>query len=314
MSTNEVTNQNRKLKVSQSAELSTKPPDSKPKVQAKPSIPSHTQSHANLQKEIRHTKVSSHENTRVERSARNQVQPHKLDLWHNTEYLFGPLPSANDFEQAFSEMNLIQTLKDQPKVTCTEHWSNKFKDFVKKHKNMQPPPDPQIPFKQNSRFWEKNTVNFQVEECQRKKLSSLHHLLSAFVIIEEKEGENQENREKTTENRAGERLDNGEFQPGAHALIPRVKCENYYGFSFEERLEFELESLGLTVSDQRQIAPFDSEINFRLNQISLIEPKLDQYKKDILKNLEKFKRKREERIRNYQKSQEYLDSVLGNEC
>ena len=60
---------------------------------------------------------------------------------------------------------------------------------------------------------------------------------------------------------------------------------------------------------KRPPEPFESDINLRMKLLCEIEPKLTNYKNEILANLEKFKRKREERIRNYEKSQKYLDSI-----
>lgn len=254
-------------------------------------------------KQQKKSKTQRNEKKKNSENDKNIKYVSKLDLWNNTEYLFGDIPSDSEIEEMFSKMNRIELLKElvnKPRGPAV-HWSERFAKYMKNSAKMLKLPHQQNPYQDKEEFWEKNNVGFQVEECQKKKLSTLHHLLNSFVIISIDEVKEKDTPKETHE-----------FVPFQYPIIPEIKqSSNYISYIFEDRLEFELQSLGLSKKDEcGKVSPFEAEIKFKMDQlITDIVPKLSEFKKEIKNNIENYRKDKQRRDLQIRKSY-YLSNIV----
>lgn len=216
----------------------------------------------------------------------------KMDFWSKAESLFGRFPSNSEIDNAFSKVGEVDALRERlnSRSEPTAHWSVRFKSYMRNRPKMLKLPHQQNPYCDREEFWSKSSHRFQIEECQKRKLSTLHHLLNSFVIVS---ADDVVEKPKETNN----------FALFPYPLIVEARqSSSYISLTFEERLEFELQSLGLSKRDEgKKVGPFDGEMKYRMNQIiTEIVPKLTMFQKEIKDNADKFRsdiQKRNSQIR-----------------
>ncbi|KAH0785798.1 hypothetical protein GPJ56_010198 [Histomonas meleagridis] len=216
--------------------------------------------------------------------SQNEKQPvSQLDVWLQLEPLFKKLPSRQELTTiCHPNYNFDVLPKRQHWRDCLEPYVERTRRETKKKIYSPPPPPP--PPTEKLDYWKTNAPPFQMEEAQKQISSTMHYLLSAFV----------EAKPIKTEKNAN----NDRQGPPIHMLPPELPFDDYLSHSFDERLEFELQAVGLQKpdNDEGETLPFANDITEYQKEIEKNQKIIDEIEKNILDNLDKYKEQEENRI------------------
>ena len=232
---------------------------------------------------------------------RTPITGHTLDIWVRSDPLFQQLPTEDEIVEI---CKAIEVDKMFIKTTKHRHWSDILKSVVdntqkesRKSKTpiAYPPPKPPEPHDIDV-YWKAREPPFQIEDIQMQNRSTLHLLLSAFV--------------EAAPLPKSEEASDGDILP-THVLLPHLDFDDYLSHSFEERLEFELESAGLQKQPGATEADnvFASDIQRLKEEIDALQPAIDQMRDEILAQLPEYRKDKDRRMTEYQEYTELLKEL-----
>ena len=207
-------------------------------------------------------------------------------IWSNVDQFFGSLPSEEDIERLLTVPNYDLNPPVNP-----EHWSQRFIQIAqqpresRKNTPLSLPPLPPPASSDVSDYWKDTTPTFQIEDTQMLNTSTIHRLLAALVVAEPMDETNHALHEEYLK---------------TSPLPPKQTYNQYLSFSFDERLKWELESVGLSpdgLQKNMDDGPFDRELQDYQEKLKAIAPKLEKYKAKILAQLPRFKQNEQRRIK-----------------
>ena len=172
-----------------------------------------------------------------------------------------------------------------------------LKDTRKYPKLLLPPGPPPSP-NDLSDYWINNSPLFPIESSHRQNCVSIHFLLSSFIELDSNLLKNDFKKKSL-------------FLP-LNVLAPKLLNDKYLCFSFEDRLNFELESIGLnksftTISQKDDT--FSNEIEKLKHQIDEIEPKLEETRKKLLLDLPIYRKDEDRRINEQEELQDLIFTI-----
>jgi hypothetical protein len=205
------------------------------------------------------------------------VAKNPLDVWFRSAPLFEMMPSAREIEGLCAPIGFDSIPRPPPSGV---HWRTKIANEMQEispeiRKRLRKLPDAPPQAADVSAFWAQKKPPFPIEDLQRRNSSVLHRLVNAFVEAKPLPRQDVKNEDPLP----------------VHVLLPQIECDEYLAFSFEERLEFELESAGLgrkkeqaeslPVSDifAAQVAEYKRELEEKL-------PQIDALKEEICEEIE----------------------------
>lgn len=232
----------------------------------------------------RRTENRSHKRSNVTHSDRvRAAASNSNNVWIRTEPFFMPLPSNQDIDKIFN-CRKVPIIKES--IDDANHWSLRMAPpSCRANGKAMMPPGPPSSSNDIAEFWKKNKAFFQIEKIQKLNCSPLHCLLNAFVELgpEDFEEAKRINKEKKKENE----------YVRIHSLLPHIDNDGYLEYSFETRLNLELESLELNQPQKSSIddKPFQKEIVESRNDISnRIIPKLNEYHDHIMSHIDEYRK------------------------
>ena len=222
----------------------------------------------------------------------------KEDFWVVVRNRFGRLLSDDEIQRMFEPMNRVPE-PGPPPEPLGRHWSERLREIASHSAGGRPklmmPPGPPPAMDAVGDFWRDKSVGFQIEDVQRRNSSALHCLLNALVEIEEPVEREKKQR--------------GVFLR-EHPLLPVIRSDKYAQYSFAQRLDMELESLGLKKQDAEQgydSVPFQVEIQEDLKTLREETLKdLQALRHKILSNIQHYRRKERRMDEDYERCMAYL--------
>lgn len=220
-------------------------------------------------------------NTRSERSIRsNDVistpeSENPRDIW----VISAPMFQAPPTEQEIQDVCKICLLDNEDRtLPRKQHWSETLTHIVnntqKDHdKILRKPPGPPPPRNEISDYWKNRPQPFPMEDAQKHNASAIHGLLSAFVDAKPLA--------KSSESSTRD------FTP-MHVLLPRIELHGYMNYSFDERLEMELESAGLgklPQDDGVERGVFADEIESYQKKLTEIQSSIEKIRNELIADL-----------------------------
>lgn len=222
-------------------------------------------------------------------------------VWVKSEPFFQKLPSDDVLHKLFSPLDQIAKLEQEemeyrndPKSKNNPHWSERMKRFVRN--KMQPLPLPQSESESILECWNGINLPFQIESAQKQQSNPFHCLLNAFVEIGDP------NISELTQS------DKKEVPLITFSLLPQVESESYLALSFDQRLQLELQSLGLDRPDETTL-PFQSEIDSYFKENKEILPQLTKFQQMFLSNVGQYREDQQQRFDKYDKSRKKLNTM-----
>jgi hypothetical protein len=208
------------------------------------------------------------------------VAKHPLDVWLRSAPLFEMIPSAREIEAICAPISFNSIPRPQPSGV---DWRTKIANEMQEirpdiRKRLRKLPDAPPRATDPSPFWVEKKPPFPIEDLQKRNSSVLHRLISAFV-----------------EAKPLPRKDVEKDDPLAvHSLLPQIECDEYLSFSFEERLEFELESAGLGKRKEHTEslsanARFAGQITEYRGELEKKEPQIAALKDEIREGIEEWR-------------------------
>ncbi|KAH0788118.1 hypothetical protein GPJ56_007949 [Histomonas meleagridis] len=219
--------------------------------------------------------ISKGERKMSRQITREKISDDSLDIWCRTKFIFNSIPSEIDLRHMLQKVEV-----DQSQYT-TNHspWESIFNVIERSYSNAQHisvPDVSQVELEEET-FSETNLnlPPFQVEESQKKSSGIFNNLLSALVEADPIPPSD-EPRE--------------EFLPSPHPLLPKIDCDEYLGYSFDERLRIELIGAGLVPSEtlgrNQQI---EAEIIEIKKEMENVQSEIAQLGDEIFQNMHKYR-------------------------
>jgi len=244
-----------------------------------------------------------------DRTILSSTSGNPLDIWVKSSPFFAPLPTTDDINKMFSiksdrnssEPNfelIVKGTKKHWSETMMERVKSLIKDTRKFPKLLMPPGPPPSPY-DRSEFWNTNSCPFPIENAHKFNCDTIHCLLSSLVEVD-------------TQTRKMKTSNNEVLYLPLNVLAPSIESEKYLCFPFTSRLGFELESIGLNKNESMintKEDAFSSDIENLRKNIEEIEPRLEELKRSILKQLMKFSEDEERRIMEQTELNDLLQNV-----
>lgn len=216
------------------------------------------------------------------RSGAAETNP--LDIWQFVAAFYENLPTRAEIE------NMCARREPRAAPAQRENWRKALEPCYEKLKRdacvkkkrtplaaIPGPPPP--PDEQNS-FWMENAAPFPMEQQQQQNANLIHYVLSAFV-------------ESSRANRA--KLSGAAEQSSDplffHPLPPALPFNEYMSCPFDERLEMELQAVGLQKPEDEQNnnnLPLAGDISMLEKSIEKNQEKVDRIRDEFLPKLESF--------------------------
>ena len=228
------------------------------------------------------------------------LQVNKKSVWYTSEPFFQPLPTNDEVAKMFRPLdNMKEWVEIKGPV---QHWTVKMNEF-RQFPKMKTLPDLPEAENEEDEYWKEVTLPFQLEDMQKRKNSIFHKLLSSFVKLDGpiKRDENRESKQMPLI---------------THSLLPYALSDSYLSYTFDQRLDLEILSLGLNLPDNSNSqhgSLFDEEIEeiIKENKTNLA-PVLIELRDQIINNIDKYREQQEKRNEFYKASRKKLVS-LSNE-
>ncbi|EAY05490.1 hypothetical protein TVAG_080820 [Trichomonas vaginalis G3] len=257
----------------------------------------------------RDTLSFSRQNSRTEVGNRQHVKSTKTetqnldDIWIKTEKneIFKRLPENIGYKLDIMFDDMLT--KTHSPISRGPHWTEKFKFLFQKGRQTKRtrqkvnPKMPPTPMNMNdiSPFWNEYFPKFQVEKTQKCQRSKIHCLLSCIVQCDPPSNTNKTPRRKKT-----------------NPLAPNIPYHNYLQLPYEDRLELELKSLELYPQTETENAfqgNLPATINKYEEELTEIRTELKAFQKDLIEKIPEIRKKEEDRYRNIQEINLFLDSL-----
>lgn len=224
--------------------------------------------------------------TRSERSVRSndciasQESENPRDIWVISAPMFREPPTEEEFREV-CKMRLLDSegeADSRPKPHWSEILGQIASNTQRDHsdKVIQRPPGPHPTGSDVSEYWKTHNAPFPMEDMQRQHSSVMHRLLNAFVEAKPLP--------KSTETQTRDVMP-------VHVLLPKIELHEYLNYSFDERLEMELESAGLGKLPQdadMQRGPFADDIAEYEAKLKEIQELIDQIQNEVIPELPKM--------------------------
>lgn len=200
-----------------------------------------------------------------------------MNIWKNTEIFFNKdFPTKEQIEKVFADDR--GHLNRLPQNIPGEHWTKIITRFAERN-GLPAPICVQNDKVDMSNFWNTNKIHFQIEEPQKKTETTINLLLNALVESAPIERVKKENGPRSRAKK--------------HMLAPRIPYDSYLSLDFDQRLDLELKSIGLGAQSGADKAscddgPFSEEIEKYNERLNEIVPKLEDYKKKVLPNIDEY--------------------------
>ena len=219
----------------------------------------------------------SHKRTNVTHSDRiRAAQSNSNNVWCRAEQFFLPIPTNQEIEKMFAIRKVPEIKEFDGEV---KHWSLKMAPpSCRANGKADMPPGPPSSSDDTAEYWIQNRAWFQIEKIQKANCSPLHCLLNALVDVEPLDAENKMEKKKV--------------YARSHALLPVIEDDDYMVYSFDIRLNLELESLGLNQPQKssNKDSPFQNEIIELRDKIANVTiPAIDRLYNEIMENIDKYR-------------------------
>ena len=236
----------------------------------------------------KHTSKQQLQQVRAKIEKMIPIEPNEI-IWDNTDIFFKNLPPLNKLEDLLNKFSTspygcpIDTSKIFGQLPV-EHWTVRINRLAKE-KGLKQLPHVNINANRLHTFWKQNKLSFQIENIQKKQDSTLQRLINALV-----ESPPIERGDKDIEIPKRARR---------HMLAPQIPYIPYLSLDFEQKLELELNSLGLGVSGDTSTKDpndnaFTKEIQSYTEQLNQIIPKIGEYREKILEEMPEIIKKDKE--------------------
>ena len=228
-----------------------------------------------------------------DREKEQQITGNPLDIWVRSEPMFAPLPSQEDVASVFSQIieKSIKgaTMSFENPQTPIPHWSetlleNMQKFTTKESKRMPkllPPPGPPPAPDDIADYWKHHTPSFPIQNMQKRNSHTIHHLLAAIV---ETDPSKMPQRSLTEKRKP--------YLP-INVLAPKLEHERYLCLDFDERLNLELKSVGLDLSQSVKMNDDDTfaeEIAKYKQQLLQLIPEVQKSSKMLIDKIPTFRK------------------------
>lgn len=218
-------------------------------------------------------------------------QANSNDIWVKADNnrLFEHIPTGSEerLNILFKDLLSRKTMPVKREAHWSQHLIEPYQNTIRENSkiSIKALPTP-MKLDEIAPYWEKNSVKFQIEKSQRCQRTKIHCLLSSLVRCDlpESSEENQDNRQRY------------------HPLVPYIPQDKYLSLEFDQRLELELQSLGLDPSDEA--GEFEDNISSAIHQyeseLAKTKNLLQEFHQTLIKRLPsifELERKREDNLR-----------------
>lgn len=222
-----------------------------------------------------------------QQSMENKRVDQPLDVWQYVEPFYADLPKKEEIGNLAKRLENHEVYEKRDWRKMLEPCYDKLKkEFMSKKKRTAPAqiPGPPPPPTEILNYWKENKTPFQMEPQQKQMASTINYVLSAFVEAS-----------KIDRNNMNEILGNDDDKIEDplyyHVLPPNLPINDYLSYPFDERLEFELQAIGLQKPDDDQSndnLPFANDIVELEKSINKSQEKVDQIRDFIFANLDNY--------------------------